>query len=264
MRARSLASVVAALVLLAFAPAAAQVVLDPPDWNIGRMEMDRPVTRTLRVRNDGAQAMVVTFVTTCGCLEASPSRVSLAPGTAASVDMSYAPEEPGRISVYFVVSAAPAGGGGGSTSLYQVRGMADPPSIPRAAAPAEDQRPAPAAPPAAATELRLYYSPGCRSCERLIARLEAGLATLPPGTAALVRRNVLEPEAFEELVAVAGRQAQGGVPALPALVVGDRVLAGEQAIEAGFEDAIAGAGPPAGGPEAGPAAAPAAGPVTRR
>ncbi len=225
--------------LLAVVPVAAQVALDPPDWNIGRMEMDRPVTRTVAVKNTGSQPMVVTFVSTCPCLEAAPSRLDVAAGATSSVVMRYAPEEPGRISVYFVVRAVAPGASGGTSWTYSVKGHADAPSIPRAAAPAADPQPPPATQAPAAAQLRLYYAPGCRSCERLIARIEARLAAQPAGTATLVRRNVLEPEAFEELAAAAGPQ---GTPLLPALVAGGRVLAGEEAIEAGLEGALAGSG----------------------
>ncbi len=225
----------AALIVLAGGPAAADVVLDPPDWNIGRMTMDRPATRTLRVSNREDRTLAVTLVSTCGCLDAAPSRVELAPGAMAEIELRYSPEEPGRVSVYFVVRAAPPGETGGATRLYQVKGMVDGPPRPSQAAPAAAASPG-AAP--GALQLRLYYAPGCRSCEQLMARLDARLAARPAGTVELVHRNVLEPEVFQELASATGAER---VP-LPALVVGGRVLAGTQAIEAGLEEALAAAG----------------------
>jgi cytochrome c biogenesis protein CcdA len=231
---------IALFALLDFA-AHAQATLTPPDWNLGRVEIGGSVTRTVTAANAGTEPAVLTLVTTCGCLQAEPSRVELAPRAQAPIVLRYTAEEPGKVSVYFVVRSSPPGASGGATWLYQVRGNIEPPSKALVEGP---QAAAPAAPPAtaaapAAVEVRFYYAPGCRSCELLLARIKARI----PATAAVTRRSVLDPAALDELLAASGSSS---LPALPAAVVGGRVLSGEAGIEAGIAEAIAAAGGRAG------------------
>jgi len=213
------------------------LVLSPPEWNLGRIEQSGGVvTGEVFVENRSGGEVEITFVSTCDCLRITPAKLRLASGQRGNIELAFDPaEEPGPVQKDIIIRTnleqLPK-------ALYLVQGevmtgegMADSresENTPDTGAGRQQEVSPEARSPALSADF--YASPGCRSCQRLLER------TIPrierrTGIALQVREhNILDPQAYAAYQEILG-EMELEERAYPALVVGDTVLQGEEAIE---------------------------------
>ena len=85
--------------------------------------------------------------------------------------------------------------------------------------------------------VRYYFTPGCRSCETFLAKELPHIADALGLRVEVQRRDILDPDAYAELVAAAASRGQS-LRAMPVLRAGDALLQGEREIEAGARRAL--------------------------
>jgi cytochrome c biogenesis protein CcdA len=187
------------------------------------------------VSNPGPRAVTVSFIPTCTCLTVSPGSRAIPAGGDAVFLMEYdSKDDVGKTIQGFLVRTDEPGA---PPTHYLVRGTV---RAERGAAPAPTgawtRQEAGGAAPGAGVTLSYYYNPGCRSCEEFLSvevpRWEKKLGL----SIDLLRRDVLDSAAFQELRAFAA--PRGGVRAIPALRGGEVLLQGDQEIRARFESAV--------------------------
>jgi cytochrome c biogenesis protein CcdA len=217
------------------------LAITPAQWNLGEIPQNGGVVRTeVVVENRSGREVAISFISTCRCLQITPTELQLVSGQKAPVELSFDPiDEPGAVEKDIIIRTnleqLPK-------ALYLVEGQVIPESPAAESAPenstAQPQKEAPraGAPPLSAD---FYASPGCRSCRRLLSR------TIPKierrsGVALQVREhNILDPEEYEayrEILRAAGQEEK----AYPAFVLGDTILQGEAAIEQQLDDLLSG------------------------
>jgi cytochrome c biogenesis protein CcdA len=192
------------------------------------------IRTTLSAKNRSSGTISLSLVPTCSCLSVKPASVSLASGATASFDLSFdSADDEGKVFRFFIVKTDLAGE---KPAYFSLRGVvrADRPVSPPlgsgvAAATAEASSFAAGGAADGALELRYYYTPGCRSCDEFlrteIPRLESSYGL----KAKVLRRDILDSKAYEELEAFASSIGTS-VKAIPALRIGNVLLQGDEEI----------------------------------
>jgi cytochrome c biogenesis protein CcdA len=243
------------------------LVLTPVEWNLGRIERSGGIVTTeVVVENMSGREAEIAIISTCECLWITPTKLQLAPGESAHIELTFDPiEEPGSVQkdiiirtnldrlpkalylVYGEVTGdAPEAGTAeaetGETAeaateeTHQQAGSLED-SLP-------EERPPQDSPPLERLPVDFYASPGCRSCQRLLRRTIPRIERRTGIPIAVIEHNILDAQeyaAYLEILREAGQEER----AYPALVVGRTVLQGETSIEQQLEDLLTGRSPPA-------------------
>jgi cytochrome c biogenesis protein CcdA len=220
---------------------------DPPEWKYGMITKGESASASVKVENLTKKDIKVEFVPTCSCLSVSPSTASLKGGASARFDLAYdSTDDEGKVTRYFIVKTDPPSE---KPIFFILNGVVRADNGASAASGAAAAAAKTGGARGSSLVLRYYYAPGCRSCETF---LSSGLPVLEAryGVAAAVeRRDILDPSAYEELAAFASSIGDT-IRASPALRVGSLLLQGDEEIEARLPGILA----------AGPAVAPDAAP----
>jgi cytochrome c biogenesis protein CcdA len=220
------------------------LVLTPVEWNLGRIERSGGIVTTeVVVENMSGREAEIAIISTCECLWITPTKLQLAPGESARIELTFDPiEESGSVQKDIIIRTnldqLPK-------ALYLVYGevTVDAPEAGTAEAETGEHLPE-ARPPQKRLPVDLYASPGCRSCQRLLRRTIPRIERRTGIPIAVIEHNILDAQeyaAYLEILREAGREER----AYPALVVGRAVLQGETAIEQQLEDLLTGRSPPA-------------------
>jgi cytochrome c biogenesis protein CcdA len=233
------------------------LVLTPVEWNLGRIERSGgTVTTEVVVENMSGREAEIAIISTCECLWITPTKLQLAPGESAHIELTFDPiEEPGSVQkdiiirtnldrlpkalylVYGEVTGdAPEAGTAGAETGETAEAAAE--GINQQAGSLEDSLPQERLP------VDFYASPGCRSCQRLLRRTIPRIERRAGIPITVREHNIFDAQqyaAYLEILREAGQEES----AYPALVVGRTVLQGETAIEQQLEDLLTGRSPPA-------------------
>jgi cytochrome c biogenesis protein CcdA len=235
------------------------LVLTPVEWNLGRIERSGGIVTTeVVVENMSGREAEIAIISTCECLWITPTKLQLAPGESAHIELTFDPiEEPGSVQKDIIIRTnldrLPK-------ALYLVYGevTGDAPEAGTAEAAAEgthqqagslednlpEERPPQDSPPLERLPVDFYASPGCRSCQRLLRRTIPRIERRTGIPIAVIEHNILDAQeyaAYLEILREAGQEER----AYPALVVGRTVLQSETSIEQQLEDLLTGRSPPA-------------------
>jgi cytochrome c biogenesis protein CcdA len=243
------------------------LVLTPVEWNLGRIERSGGIVTTeVVVENMSGREAEIAIISTCECLWITPTKLQLAPGESAHIELTFDPiEEPGSVQKDIIIRTnldrLPK-------ALYLVygevtgdapeAGTADAETGETAEAAAEgthqqagsledslpEERPPQDSPPLERLPVDFYASPGCRSCQRLLRRTIPRIERRTGIPIAVIEHNILDAQeyaAYLEILREAGQEER----AYPALVVGRTVLQSETSIEQQLEDLLTGRSPPA-------------------
>jgi len=235
------------------------LVLTPVEWNLGRIERSGGIVTTeVVVENRSGREAEIAIISTCECLWITPTKLQLAPGESAHIELTFDPiEEPGSVQkdiiirtnldrlpkalylVYGEVTGdAPEAGTAGAAAerTHQQAGSLED-SLPEERLPQDS-------PPLERLPVDFYASPGCRSCQRLLRRIIPRIERRAGIPITVREHNIFDAQqyaAYLEILREAGQEES----AYPALVVGRTVLQGETAIEQQLEDLLTGRSPPA-------------------
>ena len=212
------------------------VVLNPSEWNLGRIEQNGGVVTTeVVVENRSGREAEIAFVSTCECLWITPAKLQLASGESGRIRLAFDPvDEPGSVQKDIIIRTnldqLPK-------ALYLVLGevATESPETETSADTGTDMQPEDsleARPPQLSVDF--YASPGCRSCQRLLRRTIPGIERMTGVPLAVREHNILDPQeyaAYQEILRQTGQEER----AYPALVVGSTILQGETAIEEKLE-----------------------------
>jgi cytochrome c biogenesis protein CcdA len=213
-------------------------------WDFGLLRRGDLARFTLVVTNNAGVEATVSFIPTCDCLSAEPARLTLSDGAISELRLSYdSSKDLGTIRKDFIVSVEPVGPG---KTLFTVSGTVGEAPSGRSVAAEGPQRPAADPQGGAALHafdgkiaITYYYTAGCRSCESFLAaeipRLERRLGL----RLSVEKRDVLDPATYAALERYASSRGQT-VNALPALVIGDVLLQGEEEIRGNLEATLLG------------------------
>jgi cytochrome c biogenesis protein CcdA len=243
------------------------LVLTPVEWNLGRIERSGGIVTTeVVVENMSGREAEIAIISTCECLWITPTKLQLAPGESAHIELTFDPiEEPGSVQkdiiirtnldrlpkalylVYGEVTGdAPEAGTAeaetGETAEAAVEGTHQQAGSLEDSLP--EERPPQDNPPLERLPVDFYASPGCRSCQRLLRRTIPRIERRTGIPIAVIEHNILDAQeyaAYLEILREAGQEER----AYPALVVGPSVLQGETSIEQQLEDLLTGRSPPA-------------------
>jgi cytochrome c biogenesis protein CcdA len=258
--------------LLAGIPLYAELTLSDDEWDVGAVDADKILTKAIIMENRGAQSIEARFILTCECFTILPERLTLGPGERRTVMLSFNPaEEQGDVEKLLIMESSDAPGRRTVITLHGTVSRPEKTTESAATASAPDansgqNNSAPgkisdrdanaetAAPAAAGTSgtgprqasvkgesteagalpLTLYYSFGCKTCERLLREFFPPLERRLGITFLIRKKNILRPEIMQEFSAVL---AQHKVPMqeFPALIMGDTILQGEGEIRAQLE-----------------------------
>jgi cytochrome c biogenesis protein CcdA len=243
------------------------LVLTPVEWNLGRIERSGGIVTTeVVVENMSGREAEIAIISTCECLWITPTKLQLAPGESAHIELTFDPiEEPGSVQkdiiirtnldrlpkalylVYGEVTGdAPEAGTAEAETGETAEAAAE--GTHQQAGSLEDnlpeERPPQDSPPLERLPVDFYASPGCRSCQRLLRRTIPRIERRTGIPIAVIEHNILDAQeyaAYLEILREAGQEER----AYPALVVGRTVLQGETSIEQQLEDLLTGRSPPA-------------------
>ena len=233
------------------------LVLTPVEWNLGRIERSGGIVTTeVVVENMSGREAEIAIISTCECLWITPTKLQLAPGESAHIELTFDPiEEPGSVQKDIIIRTnldrLPK-------ALYLVYGEVTGDAPEAGTAEAETGETAEAAAegthqqagsledslPEERLPVDFYASPGCRSCQRLLRRTIPRIERRTGIPIAVIEHNILDAQeyaAYLEILREAGQEER----AYPALVVGRTVLQGETSIEQQLEDLLTGRSPPA-------------------
>ena len=233
------------------------LVLTPVEWNLGRIERSGGIVTTeVVVENMSGREAEIAIISTCECLWITPTKLQLAPGESAHIELTFDPiEEPGSVQKDIIIRTnldrLPK-------ALYLVYGEVTGDAPEAGTAEAETGETAEAAAegthqqagsledslPEERLPVDFYASPGCRSCQRLLRRTIPRIERRTGIPIAVIEHNILDAQeyaAYLEILHEAGQEER----AYPALVVGRTVLQGETSIEQQLEDLLTGRSPPA-------------------
>ena len=233
------------------------LVLTPVEWNLGRIERSGGIVTTeVVVENMSGREAEIAIISTCECLWITPTKLQLAPGESAHIELTFDPiEEPGSVQKDIIIRTnldrLPK-------ALYLVYGEVTGDAPEAGTAEAETGETAEAATegthqqagsledslPEERLPVDFYASPGCRSCQRLLRRTIPRIERRTGIPIAVMEHNILDAQeyaAYLEILREAGQEER----AYPALVVGRTVLQGETSIEQQLEDLLTGRSPPA-------------------
>jgi cytochrome c biogenesis protein CcdA len=243
------------------------LVLTPVEWNLGRIERSGGIVTTeVVVENMSGREAEIAIISTCECLWITPTKLQLAPGESAHIELTFDPiEEPGSVQkdiiirtnldrlpkalylVYGEVTGdAPEAGTAEAETGETAEAAAE--GTHQQAGSLEDslpeERPPQDSPPLERLPVDFYASPGCRSCQRLLRRTIPRIERRTGIPIAVIEHNILDAQeyaAYLEILREAGQEER----AYPALVVGRTVLQSETSIEQQLEDLLTGRSPPA-------------------
>jgi len=213
------------------------ITVTPPEWDFGRIDRSGgAVTAEMVVENKSGQEVLITFLSTCDCLWIIPAELSLDPGQAARVDLSFDPiDDSGSVEKDIIIRTTleqmPK-------ALYLVHGevIGEEPAAERVITEPPSQE---AADQQGGMPVDFYAAPGCRSCQGLLRRTLPKLERRTGVSLAVKEHNILDPEeyaAYLELLQRLGQEER----TYPALVVGNTVLQGEGEIEDHLEELLRG------------------------
>ena len=213
------------------------LVLSPPEWSFGSIEQDGGVvTAEVVVENRSGGEVEITFVSTCDCLWITPAKLHLASGKSGSIEVAFNPAgEAGLVqkdiiirtnleqlpkALYLVQGEVMTGEGTADSRESETTPDTD----------AGKQQEGPPGTRSPTLSADFYASPGCRSCQRLLERTIPRIQRRTGITLQMTEHNILDPQAYAAYQEILGRMGLEE-RAYPALVVGDTVLQGEEAIE---------------------------------
>jgi len=207
------------------------LVLNPSEWNMGRIEQNGGVVTTeVVVENRSGREAEIAFVSTCACLWITPAKLQLDSGESGRIRLAFDPiDEPGSVQKDIIIrtnleqlpKALYLVYGEVATESPQTEALAD---TGTAIQPEDSLE---ARPPQLSVDF--YASPGCRSCQRLLRRTIPGIAQRSGLALQVKEHNILDPKeyaAYQDILRQAGQEER----AYPALVVGGTILQGETAI----------------------------------
>jgi len=190
-------------------------------------------TTWVRVKNLTKKDIFVEFTPTCSCLSATPASARLKPGAAGDFRFAFDTEDDeGKVTRYFIVKTDPPAE---KPIFYILSGVVRSDNAAAAARGADASNSEGAVTGSAASrasglDLRYYYAQGCRSCEDFLSSGLPGLMSRYGVVAPVLRRDILDPSAYEELASFASSLGDS-IRAVPALRVGGVLLQGEKEIE---------------------------------
>jgi cytochrome c biogenesis protein CcdA len=216
-----------------FAQTAAGVSLEPTEWSFGAIQQGEKVGLRLTVTNPSSVPVTVTLVPTCGCLTVEPASATIPASGRSVFALQYdSSDDTGIVRRLFIVRTDLPGA---KAAAYQLHGVVR--QVRKAGS--DVAEPAAGSPGAVGgIDLTYYYTPGCRSCEEFLSvelpRIEKALSI----SVRLQKRDLLDPQAFEELSQFAASRGVT-VSAVPALRVGDELLQGDAVIRAQLRGVLA-------------------------
>ncbi len=251
----------AALSFLCGLPLHADIKVSQREWNLGAVDSGSVPAHQITVINLGTRVVNVSMIPTCDCFYAQPREFSLMNGEQKQVTLFFNPEEeqgeveklllmessdePGRrtaIKLHATVNrAAETGPKAAAPDEHNAKNhMSGTPSDEESAATAGtvESVPAPNVSRASATlPVTLYYSFGCKTCERLLRDFFPELEQRLGVSFMIRKKNILNPEIMRECLAVLGEN-KVSLREFPALVMGDTILQGEGEIRAQLEPRV--------------------------
>jgi cytochrome c biogenesis protein CcdA len=202
----------------------------PPEWKFGMITKGDIAHERFVVANRGKRAENVTLIPTCTCLTVTPVSRRIEAGSSASFELAYdSKDDEGKTSRGFIAKTDDSQG---KPLYYLLDGVvrAERPTTPAGNAGAQGAAGTAWTSENGGIELRYYYTPGCRSCENFITKELPQLEVNYGVNARLVRRDLLDPKAYEEF-AQAAKELGASVTAIPALRIGNVLLQGDAEIE---------------------------------
>lgn len=242
-----------ALLFLVFAGAAIQsshaadgLSIHPGEWVFGTIPDTEAIHLEVKVRNESDAFVRITFIPTCNCLFAEPGQAELPMRGEQVFVLTFDPAGyEGTIDMYYIMRTTVPGM---ERTLFRVSGEVRPAAtasgMRQEGAEALEETPA-----GASLTLSYYFPPGCRSCERFLAREIPRLESKLGITLRIERKDIFDPQTYEsylDLIQGLGEQER----AYPAIVAGDRILQGEREIESELPEVLMGLAKSAGPAEA--------------
>ncbi len=212
---------------LLWAQASGNFFLDPPVWKFGAIDQGEIIQTEVQARNTGLNPLEINFLSTCACLTAEPASLTIAPGEIAGFKLRYdSSDDSGIIKKGFIVSSDQ---NGEVQFHYMAEGIVHVRNVANGGPWIQVSPGVIETVPSTTLTLLYYFSPGCRSCTEFleveVPRLERKLNV----RMSIQRRDILEPDAYEELSVFAASFGQK-ITAVPALRAGKNLLQGEEEI----------------------------------
>ena len=218
---------------------AADLQLSEPGWNFGTITFrDKVLERDLVVTNSEKKTAKVSIIPTCDCLTVTPSEQNISPGGNALFRLFYNPHEDSGVveRFYMIDSDLP----GFESVTFKVNGYVDvgvsssetgdtvpEGDVVKIIQPGNDF----------VLTVLYYYMSTCPTCRKFITTGFPELIKKLNVSVELVKRTVDKPEIFKEYQA---RLAMLGAKqkAIPVMIIGDKVLQGNEAIDRNIEKEI--------------------------
>ncbi len=225
-----------------------EILFSDTDWNLGTISDSSIKKKEIEIQNNSNRAVIISFVSTCSCLEVSKEHIQIEPGNKGSVSFFFNPKgESGDVRKYIIIRSNAKGL---EKALFPVTGTV---KLARDEADKEkrevESKASDSVVPeegcsgsdtlieASPIEIDYYYSPGCRSClaflKNEIPKLEREINV----RLHVNERDILDPDIYKQYLTrlnVLGIKER----AFPALIVGTTVLQGEKEIKEKVKNAV--------------------------
>jgi cytochrome c biogenesis protein CcdA len=244
------------------APLQADISVAPQELDLGTVDNTKILSTEITITNDGSGPAAVSIVETCDCLYPDKKQIALEPGQTQNIILTFDPaEEEGDIEKMLIIEntttqqekifftlharvaerpAAPnseqTGDDSESAAAAPVPENTAEESVPAEKNAEQDTAPAPDSPAGEGLTIYIYYSFGCKSCERLLTSFFPAVEKELDITLTVVKRDILQAEGMREYET---QLLKFGAPMreFPALLVGNTLLQGEREIRSALTSA---------------------------
>ncbi|MBN1799548.1 MAG: DUF1573 domain-containing protein [Spirochaetales bacterium] len=249
--------------LLISFPLRADISVAPEAWDLGAVNSTSILSKEITIANSGSQPVTVSIVETCDCLYPDVKEIKLQSGDSRKIVLFFDPaEEQGAVEKLLIIENTSSAQ---EKILFTLHADVNSGSAEIKASPAAEPQSTPTETETAENHTRvsdsgtpdnltvyLYYSFGCKSCERLLTSFFPIVEQKLGITLTIIKRDILQAASMREYESKL-QQLGASMREFPALLLGSTLLQGEQEIRSGTATAAASALERSAGPSEKPA-----------
>jgi cytochrome c biogenesis protein CcdA len=231
-----------------YTPLQADISAAPEKWDLGSVDNTKILSTEIIVTNSGVESAAISLIETCDCLYPDIKQIVLEPGQKQKIILTFNPaEEEGDVEKLLIIENTSTQEEKIFFTLYAhvtQQAAADKESAPAASKTSSPETeteetipPLPDNSTAETIKLYLYYSFGCKSCERLLTSFFPSVEKELNITLTVTTRDILQAEGMREYEAQL-RKLGASMREFPALLIGSTLLQGEREIRSALASAV--------------------------
>jgi len=234
--------------LLFCIPLRADISVSLEEWNAGSVNSARILSKEITITNSGSQPATVSLIETCDCFYPDQKQIIIQPGENQKIVVSFDPaEEQGAVEKLLIIENIDSpqekilftlhAQVNRQASAMEKPATADAQTVPTETEPAESSTQLSDSPAEKNLSAFLYYSFGCKACERLLTSFFPAVEQEMGITLTIIKKDILQAQVMREYEAQV-QQMDVPMREFPALLIGSTLLQGEREIRSELTTAV--------------------------